>query len=541
MRWADNWINMQSGQFASGIAEQLRLRAIKSFDARLANDPVFREIYEQYGDNYLRFANALVGRAEPGRTGLLTPAELTGKFDPRTMEKAAIQMRRTFSRNNDAVDLIMLKHWWNKRHPNGDRNAPFLTEGQRLSLMFGLAEDVNMGSLANRAQWWAGSRNRQWLGVLNQYWLWITDKLSDLVAKPRGQKTYMVRYLPAVIGFLMLSALASLVITPVGQKLNDALFNTVSQKPDFWDATDDKERLKIITSNSAGYWGAIGSMIAMLADRPGKLGNTNPFLFYNVLTDAIGYAAKAWQSGDYVGPAMDFAARYFPPLQPIINRLPNREGLVEVRNAANALRAATPGSMEAKRRQPSAGSDFRATPMTPLYNAIINQAMEGRWDSVNELMQKAIEQQRALGNPNPEQAILSAIRTRAPESAVYQRVLTPEERERVYARLNPAQREQISRVNDVFDELVSRYGRGGAGALATLRPLRIGQGLIGGGGGVSGLPRLSLGAPRGVRRGFRGVSLRRGMRARSLVRRSRRLRTRRLRSRLPRLSATLRL
>lgn len=528
-RWADNWINGQSTIFANQLAEQLRLRAIKAFDARLQDDPVFKQFYEQYGDNFQRFVLALVGS---GKGGLLTPAEITGRWDPRTMEKAAIQLRRTFSRNNDAADILMLRYWWNKRAANGDRNAPFMTDGQRHALMLSLAEDVNLGTLASRATWFAGSKERQWLGVLSQYWLWATDRLQDIVAKPHNQRTLGVRYAPAAIGFLMASAIAGVLSTTIGQKANDELFNTVSQKPSFWDATDDATRLKVVAANAASYWGAMGSLVAMFMDAPGKLGYRNPVFFANVVTDLLNVGISGYQSGDYAGPTMNFLAKYNPAAQAVINRLPSRAGLLEVRNASNALRAATPDSLEAKRRQPSSGSDFRSTPMTPLYNSILNAAAEGDWATVDAQWAKAVEQQRAMGNANPEAAILSAIRTRAPESAVYQRVLTPEERELVYSRLTPEARAQLERTNAVFDELATRYGRGaGAGGLAAsgFAPLRgIESPRID---RVSTLQPLSLGAPRGVRRGFRTRSLLRRGRMRSL----RGQRTRRLRTRLPRL------
>lgn len=536
MRNADNWINSKSTQFANSLAESLRYRAIKSFDARLENDPVFRQIYEEYGDNFQRFILALVGR---GEGAILTPAELTGKFIPHTTDRAAIQLRRLFAGNNDSVDSIMLKYWWNQRHPSGNRQAPFMTDGQNLALMFAMAENVNMGTLANRAQWFAGSKLRQMAGVLGQYWLWNTDKLVDLMSKPRGQRTLGIRYLPGTLGFLLVSALAGVISTKLGQEANNAAFNTVSQKPDWWDATDDATRLKILASNAGGYWGAIGSLIAKLTDQPGKLGYNNPIFFANVLTDVMNLGVKSWQSGDVAGPTMDFLAKYFPPAQAVINRLPGREGLVEVRNAANSLRAATPSSLEAKRRQPSAGSDFNLTPMTPLYNGIVNAAERGAWGEADELMAKAVDQQRAQGNANPESAILSAIRTRSPESAVYQRALTPEERETVYSRMTPEARAQVEKTNAVFDELAMRYGRGGGTAGA-------GGGSFGGLGGRISAPKfgqlapmtaigggtLSLGSPSGVRRGFRTRSLLRGGRSRSLLRGGR---LRRLKTRLPRL------
>jgi hypothetical protein len=535
MRQVDNWLNVRSIAFANALAESLRVRAIKSFDARLEQDANFRRIYEQYGDNYKQFAIALAGEAG-GQ--LLTPAELTGRFNPVSMDKAAVQLRRTFQRNNDPVDLVMLKYWWNKRHANGDRNAPFMTQGQRWALQFALAEDVNMGTPASRPTWFMGSKERQLFGVLSQWWLWNTDRLQDLYSKVRGQRTLAVRYMPAVLGFLAATAVASLLSNTAGQKANDALFNTISANPGYWDAESDEERLRILLSVAANYWGAAGSLFKMFTDTPGKLGYRNPILLLNFATDLLGAGAKMYQSGDVMGPSLDLLARYSPPLRAIINRLPSREGLVDVRNAANALRAATPESIESKRRQPtSGGTDIRATPMTPLYNTILNAAASGDWGTADEAFQKAVEQSRAAGNPNPEQAIISAIRTRSPETSVYTRSLTDSEREMVYGRLSPENRATVDRVNATFDAIASRYGTGGGtargfaggagfGALPRASAIGTGQGLLSGG-------RLSLGSPRGVRSGFRSRSLRRGgLRARSLLRG----RTPRLRSRLRRLA-----
>lgn len=533
MRQVDNSINVQAIAISNSIADMLRKRAILSFDARLESDPKFRELYEQYGNNFKQFALHLAGEHQSGI--LLTPAELTGRYNPLNMRKAAVQLRRMFERNNDPVDLVMLKYWWNQRNANGDRNAAFMTPGQRWALQFTLAEDANMATPNTRPTFFMGSRERQMLGVLNQWWLWNTDRLRDLYSKVRGQKTYAVRYLPAVFGFLMATAVASLFGTTAGQKVNEMFYNTLANTPGFWDAETDEERLKILTSISANYWGMIGSFIKMATDTPGKLGYRNPTFFVNMATDLFGMASKIYQSGDYTGPALDFLARYSPAIRAIANRLPGREGLVDLRNAANALKAATPGSMEARVRQPASGSDIRATPMTPLYNALLNAAMAGDWSTADEVFQRAVAQATALGIPNPEQAIASAIRTRAPESAVYSRALTDEERELVYSRLTPAGREAVDKANAAFEELASRYGGGAGGAgggaggaIAGSGGLRAGlprsaalggitAGLGAGGVGLGG-GRVSSLAPRPVRSGFRSRSLTRGRRTRSLLR-----------------------
>jgi len=534
MRWADNWINLQTATLANGIAERLRLRAIKAFDKRLENDPRFAELYRQYGDSFQRFAIALIGESQRQQLGgLLTPSEITGRLGP-TARKAAVQLRRTFYRNNDPVDMLMLQYWWNQKNANGDRNAPFMTQAQRSALQYGLAEDINMGTLATRAQWFSGSRLRQQLGILGQYWLWNTDKLSEIVAGVRGQKSYG-RYLPHAMAFLITAGLVGLVSGQLSQQVTEQLYNTVSNKPAFWEATDDPQKLKIIVSNMANYLGMLGSVTKYFMDTPGKLGYRNPIFLQNIAMDFMDTVAKAFQTKDALNPTLDFFGRYMPPLRLALNRSEMREGLMEIRNAANALRAATPDSMEARRRQPTSGSDMRGTPMTPLYNAILNAAAAGDWSSADEAFARAVEQARAAGTPNPEQSIVSAIRTRAPESSVFSRALTAEERDLVYSRLSPAGREAVDKANAVFEELASRYGGGagggGGGAAGGARGtiaggggLRAGLprsaalgGSIAGSGGIAGGAGLSL-APRSVRSGFRSRSLVRGRRTRNLLR-----------------------
>ena len=174
--------------------------------------------------------------------------------------------------------------------------------------------------------------------------------------------------------------------------------------------------------------------------------------------------------------------------------------------------------------------------MTPLYNAILNAAAAGDWGSADEAFARAVEQARAGGNANPEQAIISAIRTRAPESAVFSRRLTDEERDLVYSRLTPAGREAVDKANSVFEELASRYGGGaggggggaGGGARASIggvgglsaglsRATSLGGFGLGLGGGIGGRGTPSL-APRPVRYGLRSRSLARGRRTRNLLR-----------------------
>jgi hypothetical protein len=539
MRSVDNWINVKSIAKEQSLGRSLEVRAMRAFDSRLENDPEFARLYREYGDNYKRFSGVLIG--PDGKGELLSPAELTGK-DPiivgLTMRKAAVQLRNMFLENNDPVDLIMLKYWWNKTHPNGNRTAPIMTPAQRYALQFKMAEDTNMGTPTSRPTYFMGSKERQIGGVLGQWFLWNTDKLQELFAKVRGQKGSDVRYLPFVFGFLIASGIAGLVARIPGQRANDALFNTISSQPDFLDADNDDDRWKILLSVAANFWGAAGSIFKGFKDTPGKLGLRNPIFGANYVTDLLQTMAKIYQSRD-AGPAVDFLARYSPVARALINRAPSREGLVKMRNAANELRANTPESLEAKRRQPSSGNDLRVTPMTPLYNTILNAAAVGDWSTADEAFAKAVEQSRASGNPNPEQAIISAIRTRAPESAVFSRVLTDGEREMIYSRMTPEALGRQNEANAVFNQIASRYGTGGGGA--TARSFGGGRGFgavpsessgafsdIGGFGGSRS--RLSLGSPRGVRSGFRSRSLRRGLRTRSLLRgASRRPRQSRLR------------
>jgi len=525
-RPVDNWINVRASSFANAMADTLRTRAIQSFDGRLENDPVFRQIYEQYGDNYKQFEIALTSAAARTKGDLLTPAELTGRSDVPgfniALDKSAVQIRRLFERNNNPIDQIMLKYWWNQRNARGDRNAPFMTQAQRFALQFVLAEEANMGTPTTRPTYFMGSKDRQFMGVLNQWWLWNADRLSEMFAKVRGQKTLGVRYAPAAIGFALTTVLAGLVAESLARKANDAAYNTINANPDIADAETDEERAKIATSIAANYWGAIGSLVKMWSDSPGKLGYRNPLFYVNFITDLLGTASKIYQSHDLVGPTLDLFARYSPPARAFINRMPSREGIVDVRNAANALRAATPDSVEAKKRQPSSGTDIRATTLTPLYNAILNSAVTGDWVSADENFQRAVEQARAAGNPNPEASIVAAIKARTPESSVFQRALTPEERDAVYGRLSTDRRALVDRVNAAFDAISARYAGGGAagggGGGSTRTGLRA---AVSGGGGAGGgispsfgysAPRLSLGL---------GASVGAGFRTRSLVRRGR--------------------
>lgn len=527
MRNVDNWINARSIIFASAMAETLRTQAVKSFDGRMEHDPVFRQAFEQYGDNFDRFYLQLMRGAEKGV--LLTPAELTGRWTPASalsVSKAAVQLRRQFSRNNDPVDWLMLKYWWNKRAANGDRNAPFMDPQQRLALHVSLAEDVNMATPSSRPTYFMGSKERQMVGVLSQWWLWNLTRLQDIFSKVKGQKTGGVRYLPGAIAFLFATAAAGLVYTSTGQKLNELAFNAVGNQPNIWDAENDDDKLRIITSLAANYWGMVGSFYKAATDTPGKLGYRNPVFYLNMANDFISAGMKIWSSGDFQGPVLDLTARYVPPLRAAINRMPSRQGLLEVRDAANLLRAATPETLEAKRRAPISGPDIRATPMTPLYNAILNAAAVGDWAAADESFEKAVELARASGAANPEQSIVSAIRSRSPETAVYTRALANEERDLVYSRLNPANLEKVERTNRVFDDIASRYGTGGGGGgrvaggarTAGIAPRSaLGGFLSGGMVGIASGRALSL-APRGVRTGFRTRSLQRGLRTRSLLR-----------------------
>lgn len=460
----DNLINASVFTDTIKIERDQAKRAIKTFDGRFENDDQFKAAYDSAGNDFNKFALAW---RQLGKQ--LTPYELIGGVNNELFrslantDKAALQMRELFRANTD-LELVMLRYWWNQKH--GNESTPFFKDEERLSLLFQMAQDTNMGTAANNPLYFQGSRTRQKFGLLLNYPMRAVARIADIYSRTSKQR-FSVASWPAFVLFVMIAGAVGLIGNDISDDLNKFAFGTTSNKPKFANATSDAERAKIFLAASSQHMGMLGSVYNLLNDTARKNGFQNPILMVNVLQDMAKAGVKMYQTGDIANPAIDLITRYQAPARILLNATGIRAGLQEQRSAIANLTAAAPASMESLQRQPSSG-DMRATPLTPVYAAIVNDAQKGNWEAARANFDKAVAFKVAEGMDEKaaRQAVQTSLQSRRPEAMVFRKQLTETERQQVYSRLSPEALVEVQKVNQTFNLIKNITGGTGNIGLA---------------------------------------------------------------------------
>lgn len=463
-RLFDNLINVSTFTEASNIEKRQAKRALETFNARYENDPKFKADYDAAGNDFNRFALAWRARGEQ-----LTPYELLGGFNNELFQTlansplAALQFRKLFEANTD-IELAMLRHWWNHKH--GNTSTPFFKDAERISLIYTLAQDANMGTAGNNPSYFDGSRTRQRFSLLLKYPIRASTQISNLYIKTSKQRSSIAAW-PAFLLFVMVAGAIGVIGLDISDDLKKLVFGTQNRQPRFANATTDEERAKIFLAAATQHMGVMGSVYNLLNDSARKNGFQNPILMVNVLQDMAKAGVKMYQTGDIAGPATDFITHYQPLARAVVHFSGIREGLEEQRNAVALLTAAAPKSMESLQRQP-ASDNLRATPLTPVYAAIVNDALKGNWEAAKANFEKAVAFKvgEGLDDNAARQAVQNSLQFRRPETTVFRKQLTDAERQQVYSRLTPEGLAEVQKVNQTFDLLKNLTGGTGSAGLA---------------------------------------------------------------------------
>ena len=274
---------------------------------------------------------------------------------------------------------------------------------------------------------------------------WPANRLLN-VAKSFNKMNYEKGGMPTV------AALAALLITAIAAKelkrpIVEAVTGKVSSMPTLGNVANEGnpvEWARYLTS-------ALGSMIPLIGNTVEIVtgGATGRPLFdatasipaLGLVADTFDTAKRAVQSGDQ-RVWLDWINRHTPLYALAVNRLPGVEADLAARNAARAVRAATPADMEVRAMYGRGGGMARVTPFTRHLRSAEAAAYSGNESEFRASVDAAKQYQMAKGQDekSAEQAVVSYLRSRMPMSRVYGRAVSPAEYERVTGRMSAAQR-----------------------------------------------------------------------------------------------------
>lgn len=382
------------------------------------------------------------------------------RIQPAELEMTPAQMN-VLRKSLDPIgglERVMFSYYdkWNKASQSGgDTNAvPWLEPGEMENWLMAIMQAGNVvreGNTIDVAKAY-GTPGTLFFTFLS----WPANRLLNVV-KSFNSMNYAPGGMPTV------AAIIALMITAIAAKelkrpIVEAVTGKVSSMPTLGNVMAEANPVEVGRYLAS----AAGSMIPLIGNTVEVVtgGATGRPLFdatasipaLGLIADTVDTAKKAVDSGD--GRVwLDWVNRHGPAYALAVNRLPGVEADLAARNAARAVRAATPADMEVRSLYGKGGGMSRITPFTRHLRSAEAAAYSGNEPAFRESVAAAKQYQidRGQDAQSAEQSVVSYLRSRMPMSRVYGRAVSPAEYERVTGRMSGSQRR-------AFEPSVQAYG-----------------------------------------------------------------------------------
>lgn len=458
---------------------------------QMLNFTAIRHAYRLIEELKLNIDEANSDRKKLGISGRITDQELLG--DAKAKEGDASYMRNLFNRAGLSLDGLM------ERAKNNPEN-PLLYPAELNSFVLEVAKELNMPAADNRVQY-RGNFGRL-MSSLMGYGFWYNERLAESMAADSRKKID-----PAAIyrTLFFLGAIASMGIfvgTPLKRLIKRLFYKEEDQTGHFSLDNTAWRNAGILWEQTAPFWPFIASVMNQLYDaRSGS--KTFNFLPVSVAQTALGAANEIGQTGNVFYPLMKVMRSWLPNTKIAINRLPWMDGATDVNNAARIFWSTAAGDIETRKPQPGG---IKYTPASTEIQLAVNEMAKDapNWNAIDHYRANGVREYMKGGASlkDAQERFDRAVLARVPQSTVFGRPLTTEERAKTFSRMTPSQRVMVNRVEESFGRYATHYGHKPV-ALVKVTKKTSGRGL----GRVSG----------------RRVSRARLTRSRSLLRRNRRL------------------
>lgn len=442
-RWVDQVVNLMNTQEAVSMLDQLKAYGFKAWQMREKRGlPNWRDLTKP--DN------------------LLTPAELGAPS-----RKGADFLRQLFNPAG-LLDKLTLDYYDRVKGmtPEQRANEPLIDdEGAVNAYILEYLKVTNLAAQSNRPPAFRGGILRPLATLFMGYPAALGEQISELFRRHSqdvGPVT-AARNIAIVFSVLVMAVLAGMMAREPGQELTELvtgrtsgqlrLANVLSEA----EPTDIARYALVSSANILPYFGDVANRsIGGVASKP-FLDITSMVPIANFVNDTGNALLKIVTSKDPVYPITDWAKRWFPPLEPILNRIPVFAGDVEQRNALATLRAVAPTDMEVK--QGFGASAPRLTTTSPIVRDLVAAAYLGDTDTVRQKFAEAVEEKRQQGVENPERAVWSTIQSRIPARSVFGRLPTTGEEARLLSRMTAGQRNTYDKSKAAFGLIADAVGK----------------------------------------------------------------------------------
>lgn len=383
--------------------------------------------------------------------------------------KAAEQLRLMFT-SAGQLDQLMLDYYKRTKAMTAEdrANEPLINDpGAESAYVLEYLKATNLGTQSNRAPFFRGGTAKSLIWQFWSYPNWLAEKLSVLFQQhskdPEGKAVALG--IATLFTAVVMAVIAGIMAREPGQELTELISGKATGQLRLenvltgeLDAIDLARYMIVSSANIIPYFGEVANRsIGGIASKP-VLDITAMIPAASLANDAFNTLIKIKTSGDPVYPAADFAKRWFPPLEPIINRLPGFAGDLEQRNAQAALRAVAPGDMEVK--QGFGSSVPRLTPTSPIIRDLVAAAYLGDTETVRAKYAEAVAEKARQGVPEPERAVWATLQSQLPSRKVFGRLPTAGEESRLLSRMTDSQRGTYDRSKSAFGLISDTVGGG---------------------------------------------------------------------------------
>ena len=385
-----------------------------------------------------------------------TDVSLTAK-DLGISEEEFSNYRTTYGPTGSLERLAMDYY---QRNPEGAK-GPLLTKEQRDAVVFEIISLTNKEVDSTRPEITKGGAGIS--GALRgMTFFFMRYALQLLGAQKRvfGVKggAGWKKELGQALAFLFLMAMTLFTgasVLPLKQLAKSIFSSEPLTSPTVTQVAENPELIGRYLTAAAGGVMSIGATLvgAAVSGQPlmgpvsANVLENNPII--GAVNNLIGAGMAAYQSGDVVYPATDWARKQFWFTQGLINTL--NPGDTAAREAKRAVRTGAVG-MEV-RETGGAPAAIKSTPMTPIIRDAVAALYEGDDAKFQELKQRAINQlmeSKGIDAKEAEKRFDSSVSGRDPFRSVLGRNPTDEEMETILARSTPAQRATLSRARSGF-------------------------------------------------------------------------------------------
>lgn len=366
---------------------------------------------------------------------------------------------------------------------------------------------INMSNRASAANTPQFAKNKDMLSKwLNPFWNWVTRMLSNFLnlfsvpvrtgknirneselRRARwGQWAYVLT--TVILPLLVIGALFGTISNQELRTAKKLIFNQVMAYRQPWEREGGKSQAigwGVEALNNIPILGGVMSMA--INDIPVRASMDPNFVMLEKIKDAAKYVGGVLQTGDPGYKLPEFVMGMIPDTRIVLGRTEMFEGRQEANNAAALLRRY--GPMDDMRTTGTKGGGTTATELSPYGDRMINAAMEGNTDKLQEIYNEAVDVARGLGKANPERVVTEIFRARNPYDRVFKRKITDDERQKILDAATPAERAMLEEVERKFSSAASLLGASANFTSEQSSAARSGSGMSAAMGAILGAPR----------------------------------------------------